>query len=232
MKTLIVLIVLATGSALWAQPSTAKKTEPPKNQPAAANSAELLAKLKENINGSPEQLAKEAQRLVYEVQAELEYGKPIATLETHIRLIEDYRIAIGKRADDAAKERKEMARELTEEIERVKKQYNDSPETADSMQVNLIVAFRAPLRMLKEEEDNCRRQVADADRQLLTLRVKKATFVEKRKLGAKGILADRELAAPVLPALELSAAGAAATAPDAPKETLKEALESIKELTK
>lgn len=238
MKTITILVltlgmtVMALNAEPPTVPSSPKKAEEVKSLPTldAREAAEIAAKLKESIQGSPEKLAKETQRLVRQVQAELEYGKPIAVLDTHIRLLEEFRVECRLRAEETNKERKATGKELEDELARLKSQYKENPEIAEQAQVDLIVAYRTTLRALKAEEECCLKQTAETTRHLLALRMNKAQLEEKRKLDVKEVIRSSDLVLPPLPTLLLPAKASAN--PGAARESLKDALDSLKDLTK
>src|SRR4051794_3311043 len=98
MKTLCTAaLLLAASFAAGADPVEPKKEKAPEPLPPALvvdakEVAAVAAGMKDRIKGSPEKLKKEADKLLREVQTELEYGRAIAVLETHVALMQQYHL--------------------------------------------------------------------------------------------------------------------------------------------
>jgi hypothetical protein len=205
-------------------PAEAKKAPepvPPQITVDAREVAAVAAGMKDRIKGSPETLKKESEKLLREVQTELQYGRAIAVLEARVDLLQKAHLEYQLRAQDSAAERRNMGKDLEGELARIKEQYRSNPEIAEQLQVELIVNCRDTLRAMKAEEDACVKQSADTFRQLLALKL------ERAKARAPVILKDL----PPLPPLPATAAKPAAD-PKTPRETLPDAKKSIEHLIK
>ena len=233
MRTLMTVAAVLTAGALaaGAEPAEAKKKAPDPVPPQVAVDAKevaaVAAGMKERIKGSPETLKKESEKLLREVQTELEYGRAIAVLEAHVELVQKFHLECQLRVQDLAAERKSIGKTLDAELARIKEQYRSTPEIAEQLQVDLIVTCRETLRALKGEEDACARQSEETFRQLLALKMEKAKLEERKRARVKGPVRPGE--PPVIPSLP---AIAVKPVPKASGETLKDALDSIKNLTK
>lgn len=233
MKTLCtVALLFATTLAAGADPVDPKKAPdplPPSIVVDAKEVAAIAAGMKDRIKGSPEKLKKEADKLLREVQTELEYGRAVAVLDTHVALMQQYHLECQLRAQEIATERKNLGKDLETELARIKEQYRSTPEIAEQLQIDLIVTCRDTLRAMKSEEDACLKQSESTFRQLLALKMEKAKLEEKKRAQVKGPVRLGE--PPVIPPLP-GAIAKPAPDPKAPRESLKDALDSIKNLTK
>lgn len=191
--------------------------------------AAVAARIKERLKASPEALAKESQRLVLEVQTELEYGRALAVLDTHVSILQQHHLECQLRAQDLADERKAAGKELEAELNRIKDNYRSNPEIVERLQVDLIVTCRETLRSLKAEEDGCIARSAATFKQLAVLKLQKAQLDEKKRSKAREPIALPASGGLILPMPKIETKPSVA---NPSRESLQEALDSIKTLTK
>lgn len=244
----IAAVTIATSVIVTAQdrqpPSTEQAVQPSaESVEATANSEpvideearELAIALRKSLSASNEELRKVAHEIGLPLIASFKHDLNIARVDQRRRRMETARVSVVQMAEEAAAERRDLLKQMQEELATIRKQFADDDQICESEQVAVVQAFRVRLQALKSREEECHNKANETSTELIALRRDKVTRERARWLAQKAPQLT-STAASLVPRLvwvrdESNRVQPAATtaARSNPSESLNQALASLKE---
>lgn len=211
------------------EPKEKKDKAPAAPAPLDAKAAE---EMKKSLQGALEQplpkLTAAARKLAREVSASLRYDRGIAQLRARESLLEEARVEALTLVQSTAKERKELREQLEKERAAVRQQYKDDAKTAEQEEVVIIEMYLPNMQSLKAQEEKLNKLIKDTSAELARVRLTLRSLEREKSLAEKGLGAGMEM--PTLPELKLGDGAAPEKTGPAPKRTLKEVQDLLKDL--
>lgn len=145
---------------------------------------ELAEALRKQLTGSNEDLAALAHEVALPLISSLKHDLNIARVDQRRRRMESARVSVIQMADEAAEDRRALLAQMHEELQTIRKQFeDDDPQICEMEQVAVVKAFRGRLEALRDREDQCRRKADETSKELVELRRDNVTRARARWLA-------------------------------------------------
>ena len=193
--SIIVALVLAVCLTVTAQEPIApaardtksdKASTPAKSGADSENARKLLDDLKAKLGQDPKKLAELARERGRQALAEFQYGPLVAKAQARERRQEEIRIELRTRAERATEERGLLRKRLDQEIESIRRQFNDDKPECDRQLTLVLNAYAPRLQELKEEAQRSTELAETTTKKLADLRRESLGLQQQRKQGAQG----------------------------------------------